>query len=248
MRSSNPALTSNTFSGFGSVSNTETMTIQGTVNKTASLLLLVLLSSAWTWNMFFNARGQLAGIQTWMTIGLVGGFVFSLLTIFKKNWAPITAPAYACMEGLFLGAASALFESAYPGIVIQAVGLTTATLVAMLFAYRTGWIRMTDKFKLGLVASTGGIALVYFVSMILGFFGISVPFIHGSGLFSIVFSLFVVGVAALNLVMDFDFIEQASRRRVPKYMEWYGAFALMVTLVWLYIEMLRLLSKLNQRK
>ena len=248
MRSSNPALTSNTFSGFGPVSNAETMTVQGTVNKTACLLLLVLLSAAWTWNLFFKSGGQVAAVQTWMTIGLVGGFAFSLLTIFKKNWAPITAPAYACMEGLFLGAVSALFETAYPGIAIQAVGLTTATLVTMLFAYRTGLIRMTEKFKLGLVAATGGIALVYFVSMILGFFGIGVPFIQGSGLFSVLFSLFVVGVAALNLVMDFDLIEQASGRRAPKYMEWYGAFALMVTLVWLYVEMLRLLSKLNQRK
>lgn len=248
MRSSNPALMSNAFSGFGLVSESETMTVRGTVNKTLILLLLVLLPAAWTWKIFFNAGGNAASVQTWMIVGLIGGLVFSIATIFKRNWAPITAPLYAVMEGLFLGALSGIFEAAYPGLVMQAISLSMATLLVMLVAYQAGWVRVTDSFRLGVVAATGGIALVYFVSIILGFFGIDVPFITGSSVFSILFSFFVVGIAALNLVIDFDFIDHASRRALPKYMEWYGGFALMVTLIWLYIEMLRLLAKFNERK
>ena len=248
MRTSNPTLMSNAFSGFGLVSESNTMTVRGTVNKTAILLLLVLLPAAWTWKMFFNANGGYSAVQTLMIVGLIGGLISSMVTIFKRNWAPITAPIYACMEGLFLGAISAMFEMSYPGIVLQAVSLSMGTLLVMLAVYQSGWIKVTDSFRLGVVAATGGIALVYFVAIILSFFGVNVPFINGSGLFSILFSVFVVGIAALNLVIDFDFIAQASRGGVPKYMEWYGAFALMVTLIWLYIEILRLLSKLNERK
>ena len=248
MRTSNPTLTSNAFSGFGLVAESDTMTIRGTVNKTAILLLLVLLPAAWTWKMLFNAGGNFGTVQPLMIIGLIGGLIASIVTVFKRNWAPITAPIYACMEGLFLGAISGLFEMSYPGIVLQAVSLSMGTLLVMLAVYRSGLISVTENFKFGVVAATGGIALVYFVAIILGFFGVNVPFINGSGLFSILFSVFVVGIAALNLVIDFDFIGQASRRGVPKYMEWYGAFALMVTLICLYIEILRLLSKLNERK
>lgn len=248
MQSSNPALTSNTFSGFGLISQSQVMTIRGTINKTLILLLMVLLPAAWTWKSFIHAGSNPAAVQSWMMIGLIGGFIFSLVTIFKKEWAPVTAPLYAVMEGLFLGAISALFNSAYPGIAIQAVSLSIATLFIMLVAYQSGWIQATERFKLGVVAATGGIALIYFVSIILGFFNINVPFITGSGLFSILFSVFVVVIAALNFVIDFNFIEQNARRMVPKYMEWYGAFALMVTLIWLYLEILRLLAKLNERK
>jgi uncharacterized YccA/Bax inhibitor family protein len=180
--------------------------------------------------------------------GLIGGFILSLVTIFKKNWAPLSAPLYAVMQGLFLGGISAIFEKSYPGIVVQAVSLSIATLLMMLVAYQSGWIRPTERFKWGVVAATGAIAVVYFVSIILGFFHINVPFITGSSLFSILFSFFVVGIAALNFILDFDFIEQGSRGGVPKYMEWYGAFALMVTLIWLYIEILRLLAKINDRR
>lgn len=248
MRTSNPTLLSDTFSGFGRVSESNEMTIRGTVNKTAILLLLVLLPAAWTWNIFFKAGANPAAITTWLWSGLIAGFILAMITTFKKEWAPITAPLYAVAEGLFLGGLSATFESAYPGIVMQAVSLTTATLLVMLVAYRTGMIRATEKFKIGVVAATGGIALVYLVSIVLGFFGITVPFIYGNGLWGILFSVFVVVIAALNFVMDFDFIEQGARNNVPKYMEWYGAFALMVTLIWLYIEILRLLSKINSRK
>lgn len=248
MRSSNPALMSNAFSGFGLVAESKTMTVRGTINKTAILLLLVLLPAAWTWRMFFNSGANPAAVQSWLMLGLIGGLIFSFATIFKRNWAPITAPLYAVMEGLFLGALSGIFEASYPGLVIQAVSLSMATLLVMLVTYQSGWIKATDNFKLGVVAATGGIALVYFVSIIVGFFGINVPFITGNSWFSILFSFFVVGIAALNLIIDFDFIEKGSKGGLPKYMEWYGAFALMVTLIWLYIEILRLLSKINARR
>jgi uncharacterized YccA/Bax inhibitor family protein len=246
MQSSNPAFLSKPFTGFGLLADSNTMTVRGTVNKTALLLLLVLLPAAWIWNMSLGQN--VANVQMWMLIGLIGGFILSLVTIFKKEWAPISAPLYAVMEGLFLGGISSVFEKSYPGIVFQAVSLSLATLFIMLLAYRSGWIRPTEKFKLGVVAATGAIALVYFVSIILGFFNINVSFINGSGLFSILFSIFVVGIAALNFILDFDFIAQATRGGVPKYMEWYGAFAMMVTLIWLYIEILRLLAKLNSRR
>ena len=248
MRSSNPALVTNPFSGFRTAAQGNSMTISGTINKTAILLLLVLLPAAWIWKQFSAPTHALFTPQTWMMIGLIGGFILSLVTIFKMEWAPLSAPLYAVMEGLFLGGISALFESKYPGIVAQAVSLSIATLIIMLLAYKSGLIRPTEKFKLGVIAATGAIALVYFVSIILGFFHVNVPFITGSGTFSIIFSLFVVGIAALNFIIDFDFIEQGSRAGAPKYMEWYGAFALMVTLIWLYIEILRLLSKLNDRR
>ncbi len=248
MRSSNPALLSNPFSGFGIVSESKTMTIRGTVNKTAILLLLVLLPAAWVWQRFEHAGQNIGAVQMWMTLGLIGGFILSLATIFKKNWAPMTAPFYAVMEGLFLGGISVIFQQSYPGIVMQAVSLSIATLLVMLVSYQSGWVKPTESFKWGVMAATGGIALVYVVSIILGFFHINVPFVSGSGIFSILFSLFVVGIAALNFILDFDFIEQGSRGGAPKYMEWYGAFALMVTLIWLYIEILRLLAKINARR
>lgn len=248
MRSSNPALAFNPFSGFGLVSESNAMTVRGTINKSLILLLLVLLPAAWTWKLHYAAGQNAAAVQGWMMGGLIAGFVFALGTIIKKEWAPITAPLYAVSQGLFLGALSGIFEAAYPGLVIQAVSLSMATLLMMLVVYQSGWIKVTNNFRLGVVAATGGIAVVYFVAIILGFFGVNVPFITGSSWFSILFSLFVVGIAALNFVIDFDFIEQGAHAGVPKYMEWYGAFALMVTLIWLYMEMLRLLAKISDRK
>jgi uncharacterized YccA/Bax inhibitor family protein len=172
----------------------------------------------------------------------------AMVTIFKPTWSPITAPMYAALQGLALGGISAFFEQRYPGIVIQAIALTFGTLAVLLMAYTTGVIKATENFKLGVASATGAVFLVYMSTMVLGFFGISVPFIHEGGLIGIIFSLVVVVIAALNLVLDFDFIETGVERGAPKFMEWYAAFGLMVTLVWLYLEILRLLAKLQSRR
>jgi uncharacterized YccA/Bax inhibitor family protein len=240
MRSGNPALSDAAFSI--PAPGTERMTVNGTVRKTAGLLVLVLLTSIWTWSRFMQT-GDPASVQPYILGGAIGGLIVAMITIFKKNFAPITAPVYALLEGLAIGGLSAIFEAQFPGIVLQAVALTFGTLACLLIAYRSGLIRATENFKLGVVAATGGIALIYLASIALSFFGIRFPFIHEGGPIGILFSLFVVTIAALNLVLDFDFIEKASERETPKYMEWYGAFGLIVTLIWLYLEILRLLAK-----
>ena len=170
-----------------------------------------------------------------------------MITIFKKEWAPVTAPVYAILEGLALGAISAFYQLQFKGIVFQAVGLTFAVLAVMLMLYRTGVIKVTDKFRFMVVAATAAVGVVYLVTIVLGFFGVTVPFIHQSGTIGIVFSLVVVGIASLNLALDFDLISRGSEGGAPKFMEWYAAFGLMVTLIWLYLEILRLLSKLRRR-
>jgi uncharacterized YccA/Bax inhibitor family protein len=246
MQSSNPALSeSNFYSGLRTAPRGETMTISGTINKSAILLLCLMISTSWIW-MKFLQQGA-ASTTPWMYGGLIAGFVLAMVTIFKKEWAATTAPIYALCEGLFIGGISAAMQASFPGIAIQAALLTFGTLAAMLVAYRSGAIQVTEKFKLIVAAATGGIALLYLVSIALGFFGIQMPYIFGNGAIGIGFSLVVVAIAALNLVMDFDFIAQSSQKGLPKYMEWYSAFALLVTLVWLYIEMLRLLAKLRSR-
>jgi len=242
MRTSNPMLKEQAFAK--SITGTETMTLQGTVNKTVIMLALVVMAAGWTWNLFYN-QGPNA-VMPWLMTGLIGGLIVAMVTIFKASWAPATAPAYAILEGLALGGISAIFEQRFPGIVIQAVGLTFGTLFALLIAYKSGVIKATENFRLGIVAATGGIFLVYLVGFVGGFFGWQIPLIHESGTVGILFSLFVVVIAALNLVLDFDFIERG-HGVAPKYMEWYGAFGLVVTLVWLYLELLRLLSKLRDR-
>jgi len=243
MRTSNPALNEKVFRD--QVAIGDTMTLQGTVNKTGLLLLCVVATAAWTWGLSHSEAPGAA--LPWMLGGVFGGFAVALVTIFKKEWSPITAPVYALLEGLALGGISAIFERMYPGVAMQAVGLTFGTLFVMLLAYKTGMIRATQKFKLGVIAATGGIAVLYIVEMVLGLFHVTVPAINGSGPLGIAFSLFVVVVAALNLVLDFDLIETGVQGGAPKYMEWYGAFALMVTLIWLYLEILRLLAKARRR-
>jgi uncharacterized YccA/Bax inhibitor family protein len=241
-------LNDSTFSRYAQrYTDAEAMTLSGTVNKTGILLLLCLMPAAWVWQKFSAAQSPEA-VYPYMIGGAIGGFVVALVTVFKKEWAPLSTPVYAILEGLFLGGISAVFEARFPGIVIQAVGLTFGTLFGLLMAYKSGLIRATENFKLGIVAATGGIALVYLAGFVLGFFGVSIPYIHGSGLIGIGFSLFVVVIAALNLVLDFDFIEQGAAMGAPKYMEWYGAFGLLVTLIWLYLEILRLLAKLRSRR
>jgi len=248
MRTSNPALNNATFTAIARTAlTTESMTIQGTVNKSLVLLVLLCLSAIWTWRAYLIGHDPRAVIP-WLLIGGIGGLIVALITVFKKAWSPVTAPVYALLEGLVLGGISSIFETLYPGVVIQAVGLTFGTLFGLLLAYKSGLIRATEKFKLGVVAATGGIALFYIITMILGLFNIHISYIYENGLIGIGFSLFVVVIAALNLVLDFDFIEQGATQGVPRYMEWYGAFGLMVTLIWLYLEILRLLSKMRSRR
>ncbi len=220
------------------------MTLQGTVNRTGFLLLLAFGTAIYTWKMGMENP---AAVKGWLIGGAIGGLVLSLITSFKPAWSPVTASLYALAEGLFLGAISAMYERQFHGIVLQALLLTGGTALALLAAYSMRLIRATENFKLGIFAATGGIALVYLTTMVLGMFGIQVPYIHDSGMIGIGFSLVVVVIAALNLVLDFDFIENGCEHGAPKYMEWFAAFGLMVTLVWLYIEMLRLLSKLARR-
>ncbi len=242
MRSGNPSLSDKTFQGLESSANP--MTLNGTVNKTAMLLALMMITAVYTWGTFF-ATGDPASITPYLWVGVIGGLIIAIATIFLKKYAGILAPLYALFEGLAIGGISAFYEARYPGVVIQAAGLTFGTLLCLLIAYRTGAIKATENFKLGIVAATGAIFLLYVVNMILSMFGMPIGFIHESGTFGIIFSLVVVVIAALNLVLDFDFIETGVARGAPKYMEWYAAFGLLVTLVWLYLEMLRLLGKLR---
>lgn len=250
-RSSNPVLKENVFSR-DYRSSAEVMTINGTMNKTAIMLLLVIAAAIFTWNKFFqaattNPEAASAAVMPWLIIGGIGGLITALVTSFRPKSAAISAPVYAVFEGLLLGGLSAVFESMYGGIVMRAVMLTLAVFFAMLFLYRSGIIKVTQKLKMGIFAATAGIAVVYLVSFIGSFFGMEFSFLHGNSNLSIGISLLIVAVAALNLVLDFSFIEEAAGTGAPKYMEWYGAFGLMVTLIWLYIEILRLLSKFASR-
>ncbi len=260
MRSGNPALNEKTFGHFDLAQAIERddaaalrMTLQGTVYKAGMLLAFLVLAATFTWYhvMPHGPAGGIntAAVQGWLIGGVIAGLVLAIITIMKPAWSPITAPLYAIAEGLFLGAISAFFEAqVYQGIVIQAVALTFGTMCALLLAYITGLIKPTENFKLGVTAATGGIFIVYLATWVLGMFGVGIPYIHGSGWIGIGFSAFVVVIAALNLVLDFDFIETGVERGAPKHMEWFGAFGLMVTLIWLYIEILILLSKLQSRE
>jgi len=243
MKTSNPALSGDAFR-VGSAAFGDSMSISGTVNKTGILLICVVATAAWSWNLFTRSPETALPL---LAVGGIGGFIVALVTIFKKAWSRVTAPVYALLEGLVLGSASAMLEVRFPGIAMQAVGLTFGTLVALLLAYRSGVIRATQRFKMGVVAATGGIAVFYLIQFVLGFFGVHFAAINGSGVIGIGFSVVVVVVAALNLVLDFDLIESGARAGAPKYMEWYGGFALMVTLIWLYFEILRLLTKIRSR-
>lgn len=223
------------------------MTVEGTIHRTGILLLCLLATALYTWSQFFTTRNP-AVVGPYIWIGALGGFALAMVTVFKKEWSGVTAPVYALLEGLFLGGVSAIMELRFPGIAIQAVALTFGTCLCMLLAYRSGLIRPTQKFTVGIVAATGGIVIVYVASMVIGFFGVHIPLIFGNGPVGILFSLFVVGIASLNLILDFGFIEQGANNGSPKYMEWYAAFGLMVTLIWLYIEILRLLTKMRGRR
>jgi uncharacterized YccA/Bax inhibitor family protein len=244
LRSTNPVLKEKAFAG--AIPTGEAMTIQGTVNKTGLLLLFVVATAAWTWGLSHSPTPEAA--YPWTFGGAIGGFVVALVTIFKKEWAPISAPIYSLLEGLVLGGISAIFERSYPGIAVQAISLTFGVMFVMLLAYKLRIVQATRGFKLGVIAATGGIAIVYLINMAMGLFGHSqMSFLYAATPLGIGISLFVVIIASLNLIIDFDMIETGARMGAPKYMEWYGAFGLMVTLIWLYMEMLRLLSKVRRR-
>jgi uncharacterized YccA/Bax inhibitor family protein len=237
----NPSLSETTFRGLPRVAG-DLMTLQGTVNKTGFALLAVLAGASITWNV----EGPLLLIL--LLTGFVGGLVLAIATVIKKEWAPVTTVPYGFLEGLVLGAISRMYEARSQGVAVMAVGLTLAVLCAMLLAYSSRIIRVTETFRMGVVTATGGIALFYLISMGLSFFGVRTPLIHDATPLGILFSLVVVGIAAMNLVLNFDFIERGAAGGAPKYMEWYGAFGMLVTLVWLYLELLRLLAKITGRR
>lgn len=242
-RSGNPTLRESTFDRPEQFSGMNQMTIEGTVNK-AFITLIILLGSAFsTWMLYFdgyNVAGMAVG-------GAIIGFILALIVSFAPQASPYLVPLYAIAEGIFLGAISASYEAEFNGIPLQAALLTMGVFLALLVAYKTRLIKATENFKLGVFAATAGVALVYLASFILGFFGISIPYLHSNDWIGIGISLVIIIIAALNLVLDFDFIESGAQRGAPKYMEWYGAFGLMVTLVWLYLEIVRLLAKLASR-
>lgn len=240
MRSDTFANASVSFGG-----GSDVMTLTGTVNKSFVVITALLISAGFVWNLHYQGSPMVTPL---MWGGVIGSLIVALATIFKKEWSPVTAPLYGVLEGLALGGISAMADMRFPGIVIQAAALTMGVFVALLLAYKSGLIKPTENFKLGVTAATGGIAVMYLISMVMNMFGSPVAFLHDSSWLSIGISGVVIVVAALNLVMDFDFIEEgAARGNTPKYMEWYAAFGLTVTLAWLYLEILRLLSKLNSR-
>lgn len=221
------------------------MTLQGTVNKSAFFLALAIFTAVMTWN---SVKENPAAAMPWVIGGAIIGFIFALITCFKREWAAVTGSAYALAEGVFLGGISAMYEAQFHGLVLQAVLLTFGVFLALLAVYTMRLVKVTDKLRLGIFAATGAIGLVYLATIILGFFHIEIPYIHGSGAIGIGFSVAVVIIAAMNLLLDFDMIEQGVVQGAPKYMEWYAAFGLLVTLVWLYLEILRLLSKITGRR
>ena len=254
-KSGNPTLSENKFRDTvisTTISNENTMTVGGTLNKFGFLLLMLIGTAFLSWK---EAAGLGQYTMPMIIGGALGGLIIAIILIFKKEWSPVLAPLYALMEGLFIGAISAFINGAVDGknngLALTAIGLTFSVGIGMYLLYTFRIIRATEKFKSVLIAATVGIGLFYFATMIIGWFGVNVnetmPFINGGGMFGIGFSLFVVAIAALNLILDFDMIEQGSAMGAPKFMEWYGAFGLMVTFVWLYMEILRLLSKLNRR-
>lgn len=240
MRSGNPSLTRNTFESYAGHAYVDNqMTIQGTVNKTFILLVLIVVGASFTWSQYFTGQN----VAPHVVAGVIGSLIVALVTIFVKRLAPVLSPIYAILEGLVIGGVSAMYEAQFEGITFMAVSLTFSILLGLLLVYKSGLIKVTHNFRLGVAAATLGVMLTYLLSFILGFFGIQVPLIHETGTIGIIVSVVIVIIAALNLVLDFDFIERGAEVGAPKYMEWYGAFGLMVTLVWLYLEILRLLYK-----
>jgi uncharacterized YccA/Bax inhibitor family protein len=214
-----------------------TMTVQGAINKSFILFGILFIAAA---------AGFAYPNPLFLIGGAIGGFIVVILTMFKVHLAPVTAPIYAALEGLFIGSASAVFASAYDGIIFQAVTLTMALLFMMLFIYKAGIIKVTDKFRTGVIMAIGAVFIVYMLNIVLGLFGISMPFLHDGGMISIGISLVIIGIACLSLLLDFDNFERGARAGAPEFMEWFSAMGLMITLVWLYLEILRLLAMLSR--
>ncbi len=246
-KSGNPTLSEKTFEKSLTANEDGIMTARGTMNKFGFLFLMVMATAIFSWNSFFGGKD----VTSYMWIGMIGGLITALVIIFKQTWAPYLAPAYALFEGLFVGSISAIYQNAFgalaPSIVLQAVLLTFGTVVSMYFLFSFRIIKATEKLKSVIFMATAGIAVFYLIAMVLRMFNMDIPFIHEGSMLVIGFSVFVVAVAALNLILDFDMIEKGTAMGAPKYMEWFCAFGLLVTIVWLYIEMLRLLGKLNSR-
>jgi uncharacterized YccA/Bax inhibitor family protein len=246
-KSGNPVLNEKKFEGTINRADSDVMTQSGTLNKFGVMMILLLASASFVW----KAAAEGKNVMPWMIGGAIGGLVIAIVLAFKPTFAAVLAPIYALLEGAFVGGISAFYSNAFdayaPNIVMQAVGLTFGVVIAMFVLYRTGVIRATQRFKSIVFAATAGIAVFYLLAFVLRFFGVEMPLIHESTTMGIIFSLIVVAIAALNLILDFDMIEQGAAMGAPKYMEWYGAFGLLVTIVWLYIEILRLLSKIARR-
>jgi uncharacterized YccA/Bax inhibitor family protein len=247
-KSGNPTLTEKAFKTTEYIDISNSMTVRGTLNKFGFMLLMLLGTAFYSWKEY--ATG--GNVQPLILGGAIGGLVVALVIMFKKEWAPYLAPLYALLEGLFIGAISAYYNEAFagkmPNIIMNAVGLTFGTAIAMYFLYSFKIIQATEKFKAIIFTATAGIAIFYVIALVLRMFGIQMAFLHEGSLMGIGFSLVVVAIAALNLILDFDMMEKGAAAGAPKYMEWFGAFGLMVTIVWLYLEILRLLSKLSSRK
>jgi uncharacterized YccA/Bax inhibitor family protein len=238
-RTSNPALRDDTFYNSPYDGTYSTMTIKGTITRTLFLLLLVTASAVLIWENY-------TALYPFLLPAIVLGFVIGITTIIKPRWSPFTSPVYAVLEGVILGTVSAWMNIEYPGIVVQAVTLTIGVFFLLLIVFRTRLIKVTSTFKLVVIGATGAIFLLYVTNIVLSFWGISIGFINEGGILGIGFSLIVVVVASLNLVLDFDYIEKQVEYGAPKYLEWYSAFAILITLVWLYLEILRLLAKLKR--
>jgi len=252
-KTANPALNRNTFMDFSLPAEGQAMTIQGTVNKVFLMTALLLAGAVYTWKIYYDAfsvqpETAARAVSPWLLGGTVGGLITAIITIFRKTWSPYTAPIYAVLEGLVLGGISSVAESSYPGIVIQAIVITFGVLISLLLAYKSRLIKPTENFRLGVAAATGGVFFLYLITFILNLFGIPVGYLHNGSPFAILINVAVVIIAALNLVLDFDFIEQGAEHGAPRYMEWYAAFGLMVTLIWLYIEVLRLLAQTRSNR
>ena len=250
-KSGNPTLTQKIFdkSHAAEADMQGVMSVRGAINKFGFLTLMIIAGAAYNWHLF--QEGKPGTMTTLMMVGAIGGLIFGLIITFKPNWAGYLAPLYALLEGLFIGGISALmnqaFEKTNPGLVMQAVGLTFGVAIAMFLLYNFRVIKATERFKSVIITATLGIGIFYLITIVLGFFGVNVGFAYDSSLLSIGISLFIVAIAALNLILDFDMIEQGAEHGAPKFMEWYGAFGLMVTLVWLYLEILKLLGKISSR-